>query len=61
MTTYSRVLACGLAFLALGAPWCRAVELKVGRDAIQRTLKQQLFSGPNGRYYLKGSTPTTRN
>jgi hypothetical protein len=55
MTTYSRVLACGLAFLALGAPWCRAVELKVGRDAIQRTLKQQLFSGPNGRYYLKGN------
>jgi hypothetical protein len=31
------------------------VELKVGRDAIQRTLKQQLFSGPNGRYYLKGN------
>ena len=55
MTTYSRVLACGLAFLALGAPWCRAVELKVGRDAIQRTLKQQLFSGPNGRYYLNGN------
>ena len=33
----------------------RAVELKVSRDALQRTLKDQLFSGPNGRYYLKGS------
>jgi hypothetical protein len=34
---------------------CGAVELKVSRDAIERTLKQKLFSGPNGRYYLKGS------
>lgn len=32
-----------------------AVELRVSRDALDRTLKQQLFSGPNGRYYLKGS------
>jgi hypothetical protein len=31
------------------------VELKVSRDALERTLKQQLFSGPQGRYYLKGS------
>jgi hypothetical protein len=35
-----------------------AVELKVSRDAIQRTLKQQLFSGPGGRYYLKGNAQT---
>jgi hypothetical protein len=34
---------------------CRAVELKVSREAIERTLKQKLFNGPNGRYYLKGS------
>ena len=34
---------------------CSAVELKVSRDAIERTLKQKLFDGPNGRYYLKGS------
>jgi hypothetical protein len=26
----------------------------VSREALDRTLKQQLFSGPNGRYYLKG-------
>ena len=32
-----------------------AVEMRVSRDAIERTLKQQLFGGPNGRYYLKGS------
>src|SRR5208282_1465959 len=33
----------------------RAVELKVSRDALERTLRQQLFGGPNGRYYLKGN------
>jgi hypothetical protein len=47
------VLLVGL--MATGAP-CRAVELAVSRDALERTLKQQLFSGPGGRYYLKGST-----
>jgi hypothetical protein len=31
------------------------VELKVSREALTRTLNQQLFSGPNGRYYLKGN------
>jgi hypothetical protein len=32
-----------------------AVEMRVSRDALERTLRQQLFAGPNGRYYLKGS------
>jgi hypothetical protein len=32
----------------------RGVELTVSRGALERTLKQQLFSGPDGRYYLKG-------
>ena len=27
----------------------------MGRDALQRTLRQQLFSGPNGRYFLNGN------
>jgi hypothetical protein len=31
-----------------------AVELKISRAALDRTLKQQLFNGPDGRYYLKG-------
>lgn len=30
------------------------MELKVSRAALERTLKQQLFSGPDARYYLKG-------
>jgi len=35
-----------------------AVELRVGRGALDRTLRQQLFSGPNGRYYVKGDQNT---
>ena len=27
----------------------------MSREALQRTLQQQLFNGPEGRYYLKGS------
>lgn len=38
---------------------CHGVELRVSRDALQRTLRQQLFSGSSGgtvgRYYLKGT------
>jgi len=58
MTICARVLFPGLllAFLA-GVP-CRAAELKVSRAALERTLKQQLFSGPDGRYFLKGSAQT---
>jgi hypothetical protein len=55
MTTNNRrLLIVCLAAFALGAR-ADAVELKVSRDALERTLKQQLFSGPNGRYYLKGN------
>jgi hypothetical protein len=31
------------------------VELQVSREALERTLKQQLFNGTDGRYYLKGN------
>jgi hypothetical protein len=48
-------LGCALSLLAGALAQCNAVELKVSRDAIERTLKQKLFNGPNGRYYLKGS------
>jgi hypothetical protein len=36
-----------------------AVELKISRAALERTLKQQLFSGPDGRDYLKGDAKST--
>lgn len=50
--------SCGILLLAAGALPSGAVELRIGRDALERTLKQQLFIGPNGRFYLKG-TPQT--
>ena len=36
----------------------RGVEITVSRRALERTLKEQLFSGPEGRYYLKGNGGT---
>jgi hypothetical protein len=33
----------------------RALEVKVSALALERTLKAQLFSGPDGRYYLRGN------
>lgn len=32
----------------------RAIELKVSTGALERTLREQLFTGPEGRYYLRG-------
>jgi hypothetical protein len=55
MTTKWGTLALGLVTLLSSATACRAVELKVSRDALQRTLRQQLFSGPDGRYFIKGN------
>jgi hypothetical protein len=54
MTTFSGRFA-GLLLACCALCQARAVELKVSRDAMDRTLKGQLFSGPNGRYYLKGN------
>jgi hypothetical protein len=59
MSSFVRLLNSGLlvlvcAFLGGLVP-AHAIEMKVSRDAIERTLKQQLFGGPDGRYYLKGN------
>ncbi len=56
MTTFRRFLITALLLAAITP--CRAGELTVSRDALERTLKQQLFSGPRGVYYLKGSPQT---
>jgi hypothetical protein len=40
--------------LLCGAETCTAVELTVSRQALERTLKQQLYGSLDGRYYLKG-------
>lgn len=54
MTTIWRVVAIALLIAAMGSPRSGAVELRVSREALERTLKQQLFNSPEGRYYLKG-------
>jgi hypothetical protein len=55
MTTFQKVLAaCALALVA-GLAQAHAVEMKVSRQALERTLQQQLFGGPDGRYYVKGN------
>lgn len=55
MTTSWRIWAAAALILAGAVAPAGAIELKVSRDALERTLKQQLFSGPDGRYYLKGN------
>jgi hypothetical protein len=55
MTTFWPALLAGLMLGGAVVP-SHAVELTVSRQALERTLKQQLFSGPDGRYYLKGNS-----
>ena len=33
----------------------RALDVKVSAQALERTLRAQLFSGPDGRYYIRGN------
>src|SRR5579859_8046523 len=59
MRTFTPASLLLLAALALACPTpASAVEMRISRDALERTLRQQLFAGPDGRYYLKGS-PTS--
>jgi hypothetical protein len=58
MNQVKSVLAAALLAAASASP-ARGVELKVSRDALERTLKAQLFNGPSGCYYLKGSSQTS--
>jgi len=55
MTIRARMLFSGFLLVLFAGAQCRAAELKVSRAALERTLKQQLFSGPDGRYFLKGN------
>jgi hypothetical protein len=59
MTIPGRMLFYGLLLMFLGVSQGWTAELKVSRDALERTLKQQLFSGPNGRYFLKGNAQSS--
>ena len=54
MGKFWRLIAAALVLLG-PASLSRGVELTISRDALERTLKQDLFNGPDGRYYLKGN------
>ena len=55
MSNLRQAFALFLVLLVGGLRQSDGVEMRVSRDALERTLKQQLFVGPNGRYYLKGN------
>jgi hypothetical protein len=38
----------------IGARGARAIEVKISAPALERTLRTQLFNGPEGRYYMRG-------
>lgn len=59
MTIFRRMLFCGLVLMIAGAVQGHSAELKVSRAALERTLRQQLFSGPDGRYFLKGKAQSS--
>ena len=41
-----------------GARMAHAIEVKVSALALERTLRKQLFNGPEGRYYMRGDATT---
>ena len=53
MVRTARVFFFFAAFFAL-AMYSHATEVRISSDALERTLKSQLFNTPDGRYYLKG-------
>src|ERR1700761_9859810 len=47
-----RLLIFAILFFAVHA--ASAIEVKISAQALERTLRAQLFNGPQGRYYIKG-------
>ena len=43
-----------LALLFFAAGTASAIEVRVSSQALERTLRTQLFNGPQGRYYIRG-------
>jgi hypothetical protein len=48
----SLLLSCALLFSAARA--ASAIEVRISSQALERTLRAQLFNGPEGRYYMRG-------
>jgi hypothetical protein len=50
------VLLCVM--FGIGARAACAIEVKISAAALERTLRTQLFNGPEGRYYMRGDATT---
>ena len=48
-------IALSLALLPSAGRFASAIEVSVSAQAIERTLRTQLFNGPQGRYYIRGN------
>ncbi len=49
----SLLLSCALLLSAARA--ASAIEVRISSQALERTLRAQLFNGPEGRYYMRGN------
>src|ERR1700760_4858039 len=47
-------LLLSVALLFAATPTASAVEVRISAQALERTLRAQLFNGPEGRYYIRG-------
>jgi hypothetical protein len=54
MRRLSLILLLSVAFLLSTARTASAIEVRVSAQALERTLRAQLFNGPQGRYYIRG-------
>ena len=54
--SFTSILAAAL--LLAAAHKASAIEVKVSAKALERTLRAQLFNGPEGRYYIRGDITT---
>jgi hypothetical protein len=55
LTTIRSAASYALLIVLLGATPCRAVELRLGREALEHTMRQQLFNGSEGRHSVRGA------
>lgn len=44
-----------LLLFLLGASAAHAIQISISAKALERTLQKQLFTAPNGRYYIRGN------
>ena len=54
MRRLSLCLLLSVALLFSAVRTASAIEVKVSAQALERTLRTQLFNGPEGRYYIRG-------